>query len=224
MSARQRPVSLSLASSRIVFTDSSRARSMKAHVLTMRHSASWGWVVRGKPASLSMPSISSESTWFLGQPRVVRWTFMSEAQYTLPHRRGPRRPPPSQTRLERASPAARRGVLPLALPRHPQDRVARAKPALERRLLQHAPGIGLRPDSRLDHVRPIGRVPVVHPDQNRYQIVPDLRQPLVVTHQEPERPARPRRPLDVERREGQPALVRPFGRPAPRLGARRLAP
>ena len=23
----------------------------------------------------SMPSISSESTWFLGQPSVVRWTF-----------------------------------------------------------------------------------------------------------------------------------------------------
>src|SRR2546427_2836539 len=123
MSARQRPVSLSLASSRIVFTDSSRARSMKAHVLTMRHSASSGSVVRGKPASVSMPSISSESTWFLGQPRVVRWTFMSEAQYTLPHRKGPRRPPPSQTRLERASPAARRGGLRLALPRHPQDRL-----------------------------------------------------------------------------------------------------
>src|SRR3989454_11015669 len=99
---------------------------MKAHVLTMRHSASSGSVVRGNPASVSMPSISSESTWFLGQPRVVRWTFMSEAQYTLAHRRGPRRPPPSQTRLERASPAARRGVLRLALPRHPQDRLARS--------------------------------------------------------------------------------------------------
>src|SRR2546422_6285416 len=224
MSARQRPVSLSLASSRIVFTDSSRARSMKAHVLTMRHSASSGSVVRGKPASVSMPSISSESTWFLGQPRVVRWTLMSEAQYTLAHRRGPRRPPPSQTRLERASPAARRGVLRLALPRHPQDRLARAKPALERRLLQHAPGTGLRPDSRLDHVRAIGRVPIVHLDENRYQIVPDVRQPLVVTDEEPEGPARRRRLLDVERREGQPALVRPVGRPGARLGARRLAP
>src|SRR2546427_4369665 len=61
MSARQRPVALCLASSRIVFTDSSRARSMKAHVLTMRHSASSGSVVRGNPASVSMPSISSES-------------------------------------------------------------------------------------------------------------------------------------------------------------------
>src|SRR3989442_8446054 len=224
MSARQRPVALSLASSRIVFTDSSRARSMKAHVLTMRHSASSGSVVRGNPASVSMPSISSESTWFLGQPRVVRWTFMSEAQYTLAHRRGPRRPPPSQTRLERASPAARRGVLRLALPRHPQDRLARAKPALEGRLLQQAPGAGLRPDSRLDHVRAIGRVPVVHLDENRYQIVPDVRQPLLVTDEEPEGPARRRRLLDVERREGQPALVRPVGRPGARLGARRLAP
>src|SRR3989454_9275054 len=102
---------------------------MKAHVLTMRHSASSGSVVRGNPASVSMPSISSESTWFLGQPRVVRWTFMSEAQYTLPHRRGPRRPPPSQTRLERASPAARRGVLRLALPPPPPDRLARSPPS-----------------------------------------------------------------------------------------------
>src|SRR2546422_1570486 len=126
MSARQRPVALSLASSRIVFTDSSRARSMKAHVLTMRHSASSGSVVRGNPASVSMPSISSESTWFLGQPRVVRWTFMSETQYTLAHRRGPRRPPPSQTRLERASPAARRGGLRLGPPPHPPDRLSRS--------------------------------------------------------------------------------------------------
>src|SRR3989442_10258542 len=163
MSARQRPVSLSLASSRIVFTDSSRARSMKAHVLTMRHSASSGSVVRGKPASVSMPSISSESTWFLGQPRVVRWTFMSEAQYTLPHRRGPRRPPPSQTRLERASPAARRGVLPLALPRHPQDRVARAKPALERRLLPHPPRIRPPPHHPPHPRPPIWPGSLVHP-------------------------------------------------------------
>src|SRR5205809_4029905 len=141
MSARQRPVSLSLASSRIVFTDSSRARSMKAHVLTMRHSASSGSVVRGNPASVSMPSISSESTWFLGQPRVVRWTFMSEAHYTLPHRRGPRRPPPSQTRLEHAS--------------------------LESLLLQHAPGAGLRTDSRLDHVGPISGLLVVDDYEDR---------------------------------------------------------
>src|SRR2546425_10293564 len=168
MSARQRPVALSLASSRIVFTDSSRARSMKAHVLTMRHSASSGSVVRGNPASVSMPSISSESTWFLGQPRVVRWTFMSEAQYTLAHRRGPRRPPPSQTRLERGSPAARRGVLRLALPRHPQDRLARAEPALEGRLLQQAPGTGPRPHSPLDPLPADGPGSRVHPGQKTY--------------------------------------------------------
>src|SRR5574341_466782 len=79
MSARQRPVSLSFASSRIVATDSWRARSMKAHVLTTRHSASSGRGATWWPAAASMPSISSESTWFFGQPRVVRWTFMREA-------------------------------------------------------------------------------------------------------------------------------------------------
>src|SRR5439155_24200985 len=160
---RALPVTSSIASSRDRCTDTSLARSMKAHVLTMRPLAYSGSVVSGNPASVSMPSISSESTWFLGQPRVVRWTFMSEAQYTLAHRRGPRRPPPSQTRLERASP--------------------------EGRLLQHAPGAGLRPDSRLDHVGPIRRVPVVHHDEDRHQIVPDVRQPLVVTDEEPEGPA-----------------------------------
>ncbi len=39
MSDRARPRSLSCASSRIVLTDSSRARSMKAQVLTTRQSA-----------------------------------------------------------------------------------------------------------------------------------------------------------------------------------------
>src|SRR5882724_4607737 len=82
MSARQAPRSLSLASSRIVSTDSSRARSMNAQVLTMRHSASSARATSGNPASVSMPSISSESTWFFGQPSVVRWTFMAGSQYT----------------------------------------------------------------------------------------------------------------------------------------------
>src|SRR5215471_7918894 len=81
MSARHEPRSFSLASSRIVLIDSSRARSMKAHVLTMTHSASSGAVASGNPASVSMPSMSSESTWFFGQPSVVRWTFMPEAVY-----------------------------------------------------------------------------------------------------------------------------------------------
>src|SRR5512145_642143 len=83
MSARQEPCAFSFARSRIVSIDSSRARSMKAHVLTMMHSASSGCDASGNPASVSMPSISSESTWFFGQPRVVRWTFIPGAQYTV---------------------------------------------------------------------------------------------------------------------------------------------
>src|SRR5262245_42453157 len=78
MSARHEPRSFSFASSRIVLIDSSRARSMKAHVFTMTHSASSGAGASGNPASVSMPSMSSESTWFFGQPSVVRWTFMAE--------------------------------------------------------------------------------------------------------------------------------------------------
>src|SRR4029453_561077 len=76
MSARARPRSFSLARSRMVLTDSSRARSMKAHVLTTRHSAASGRGTISWPAPASMPSMSSESTWFFGQPRVVKWTFM----------------------------------------------------------------------------------------------------------------------------------------------------
>src|SRR5256886_11817510 len=82
MSARQRPRAFNRAASRMVATDSSRARSMNAHVLTMRHSASSGRSTSGKPASVSMPSISSESTWFLGHPSVVRWTFIGNPKYT----------------------------------------------------------------------------------------------------------------------------------------------
>src|SRR5438132_1322105 len=82
MSARQRPRAFNRAASRMVATDSSRARSMNAHVLTMRHSASSGRSTSGKPASVSMPSISSESTWFLGHPSVVRWTFIGSPKYT----------------------------------------------------------------------------------------------------------------------------------------------
>src|SRR3989337_926014 len=77
MSARAEPASLTRASSRIVWTDSSRARSMKAQVLTMRQSAVSATSVISWPDWASMPSISSVSTWFLGQPRVVKWTFMT---------------------------------------------------------------------------------------------------------------------------------------------------
>src|SRR5262249_48343981 len=89
MSARHEPRCFSFASSRIVSIDSSRARSMKAQVLTTRHSASSARSASGNPASVSMPSISSESTWFFGQPRVVRWTFIAfiafiaGSQYTV---------------------------------------------------------------------------------------------------------------------------------------------
>src|SRR2546429_9496819 len=84
--------------------------------------------------------------------------------------------------------------------------------------------VGLRPDGRLVHVRAIGRVPVVHLDEDWHQIVFDVRQPLVVTDEEPEGTAPRRCMLDVERCEGAPALVRPVGRPAARPGCRPLAP
>src|SRR5438552_13279954 len=70
----------------MVLTDSSRARSMNAQVLTIRHSASSARSARGKPASVSIPSISSESTWFLGHPRVVRWTFIAGVPVYQPPR------------------------------------------------------------------------------------------------------------------------------------------
>src|SRR5437879_6336434 len=68
------------------FPPSLRARSMKAHVLTMTHSASSGCSASGNPASVSMPSISSESTWFFGQPRVVRWIFIIGWRPSIPCR------------------------------------------------------------------------------------------------------------------------------------------
>src|SRR5712692_99995 len=77
MRARARPRCLTRAISRMVLTDSSRARSMKAHVFTTRQSATSARSVISCPARASMPSMSSESTWFLGQPRVVKWTFMA---------------------------------------------------------------------------------------------------------------------------------------------------
>jgi hypothetical protein len=46
----------------MVFTDSSRARSMNAHVLTIRHSASSARSTSGKPTVASLPSINSKST------------------------------------------------------------------------------------------------------------------------------------------------------------------
>src|SRR6267378_896504 len=129
MSARQEPRFFSFASSRIVSIDSSRARSMKAQVLTTRHSASSGRSASGNPASVSMPSISSESTWFFGQPRVVRWTFMDGSQYTWPggpNRRWPEGPPSESRALAQKDvgrPFARR-VLRAFVAQSPQIDVA----------------------------------------------------------------------------------------------------
>src|SRR5260370_11848979 len=61
----------------MVLTDSTRARSMKEQVLTTRQSGASAADAISWPASVSMPSISSESTWFLGHPSVVKWTFMA---------------------------------------------------------------------------------------------------------------------------------------------------
>src|SRR5260370_42600151 len=61
----------------MVLTDSSRARSMNAQVLTTRQSAASGAAAISWPASVSIPSISSEPTWFLGHPSVVKWTFLA---------------------------------------------------------------------------------------------------------------------------------------------------
>src|SRR3970040_935575 len=93
MRDRARPSSLSPASSRIAPTDSSRARSMKAQVLTTRQSASAGVAATSTPARASMPSISSESTWFLGQASVVRCTFMAGRHYTTAQAKAQRSEP-----------------------------------------------------------------------------------------------------------------------------------
>src|SRR5262245_21073032 len=140
ISARQRPRSFSRASSRMVCTDSSRARSMNAQVLTMRHSASSARSASGNPASLSSPSISSESTWFLGQPRVVRWTFMGRAK-SIP--------------LEPGSPAASVGVVgPGALKRPPPLAAGHGllALALDRRLLVVSAPLHLLEQSVLLHL------------------------------------------------------------------------
>ena len=54
----------------MVSIDSSRAASMKAQVLTTTRSASSGRSAADIPSATSVPASLSESTWFLGQPRV----------------------------------------------------------------------------------------------------------------------------------------------------------
>src|ERR1700735_3308808 len=60
--------------SRMVFTDSCLAESMKEQVFTTRISASSGWLVKRAPARSSSPIITSESTRFLGQPNEIKPT------------------------------------------------------------------------------------------------------------------------------------------------------
>src|SRR5687767_836185 len=73
-SARRRPDSRSSATSRIAFTDSSRALSMNAHVFTTATSASSSFSASAKPEPASVPSITSVSRRFFGQPRLWKWT------------------------------------------------------------------------------------------------------------------------------------------------------
>src|ERR1019366_7907491 len=75
MSRFARPTRLYSAISRIVSMDSCLAGSMKLHVLTTRTSA---WSVCGVsswPRATSCPIITSLSTRFLGQPRLMKPTF-----------------------------------------------------------------------------------------------------------------------------------------------------
>ena len=73
--SRRGPVFLCSASSRIVSTLSSRAASMNAQVLTTMTSARSGSSTSSPPAAVTWPSISSVSTWFLGQPSDTTWTL-----------------------------------------------------------------------------------------------------------------------------------------------------
>ena len=63
---------LCCAISRIAFTDSCLAESMKLHVLTTRISASSARAVSRPPARSSSPIITSESTRFFGQPSETK--------------------------------------------------------------------------------------------------------------------------------------------------------
>src|SRR6266550_6567404 len=83
----QEPSFLCCAISRIVSIDSCLAESMKAHVLTTRTSAPAGSRVNSWPAACASPSITSESTRFLGHPREMRPIFISLEVYNCRMRR-----------------------------------------------------------------------------------------------------------------------------------------
>ncbi len=70
---RQRPLPLSSAISRMASIDSFFASPMKPQVLTTITSASAASSTCAKPASRATPSMTSESTRFLGQPRLTKW-------------------------------------------------------------------------------------------------------------------------------------------------------
>src|SRR3989337_1959076 len=75
MSLLHLPVFLNWAKASRASIDSSLASPMKPQVFTMRPSASSSFTTAWAPASFRMPSISSESTRFLGQPRLTRHIF-----------------------------------------------------------------------------------------------------------------------------------------------------
>src|SRR5256712_4243986 len=81
-SLRQRPVFLNSAISRIVSIDSRRAGSMKVQVLTTITSASAGSRVRSYPPRRSVPSMTSLSTRFFGQPRLTIPTLINAASFS----------------------------------------------------------------------------------------------------------------------------------------------
>ncbi len=79
MTTERAPGRLRSSNSRMASTDSARASSMKAQVLTMTTSAASGVSARVYPASKSMAVTFSESTWFLAQPSVVSQTVGAES-------------------------------------------------------------------------------------------------------------------------------------------------
>src|SRR5206468_4024281 len=81
---RQAPPALCCAISRIVSIDSCFAESMNAHVLTTSTSAAVASFVSSWPASRASPSITSESTRFLGQPNETSPIFMAFAVLRSP--------------------------------------------------------------------------------------------------------------------------------------------
>src|SRR5205814_1500373 len=81
MSRRHAPFFLCCAISRIVSIDSCFAESMNAHVFTTSTSAAAASCVSSCPACCARPSITSESTRFLGQPSEIRPTFMFERSH-----------------------------------------------------------------------------------------------------------------------------------------------